>query len=106
MATPTVSEALTITGGNEFGRISRRTIRRSFAPSARAAATNSRSRRLRNSARTSRAVPAQFDTPMAATTVQIDGEKIATRTMAKRKAGSTWKNSVIRIRTSSIGPPA
>ena len=55
MALATSTDVVTITGGSAFGRISRSAMRAWLKPRLRAACTNSDSRRVRNSARTSRA---------------------------------------------------
>ena len=79
-------------------------MRRSREPMERAAFTNSSSRMRMNSARARRATPVQVTTPMAMATVGSVGSKSATSTMASSSGGSTWKNSVIRISTSSTQP--
>ena len=79
-------------------------IRRLREPATRAPFTYSSSRMRRNSARASRAVPVQETTPMAIAIVTSDGVNSMTRTMASSSGGSTWKNSVTRIRTSSTQP--
>ena len=50
------SVALTMMTPTALGRMCRKMIRRSLAPATRAASTNSRSRSVRNSPRTSRAI--------------------------------------------------
>ena len=53
----------------------------------------------------SRAVPVQLTMPMASVTVTSEGENSVTTTIAKSRAGSTWKNSVTRISAASTLPP-
>jgi hypothetical protein len=67
MAAATSMVAATITGPRLFGRMCRTTWRDVLAPRARAASTNSFSRRLKNWARTSRATGIQRKPPMTAT---------------------------------------
>ena len=79
-------------------------IRRLRDPIERAALTNSSSRMRMNSARARRATPVQLTTPIAMATVGRVGENSATSTIASSRGGSTWKNSVMRISTSSTQP--
>ena len=92
-------------GGKAFGRITCSIMRRSVAPTARSAVTYSRSLILRNSARVRRASVVQVVMPMAMITVHRSCENTATMTMANTSGGSTWKNSVTRMRALSIFPP-
>ena len=52
-----------------------------------------------------RAIPGQATTPMANEIVHIEGSNRATSTIANSSAGSTWKNSVKRMRALSSQPP-
>ena len=74
-------------------------------PATMAACTNSRDLRVRTSPRTTRAIGGQLTVAMAMTRLVPEGDRIATRTMAKMKEGMVWKNSVMRISTSSTKPP-
>ncbi len=105
MAVAAISEASTMTDDSALGRISVRTIDRGPLPRTSAAWTNSRARRLRNSARTTRVTGGQDTTAMAATMEPIEGVKIATSRIASTKEGIVWKNSVIRMTRSSTQPP-
>ena len=74
-------------------------------PMALAAFTYSRFFCLRNSARVSLAMAGQDTIPIARTIVIVLAVNSATTTIANSKPGSTWKNSVIRIRMLSTQPP-
>ncbi len=67
IAAATSMVAATITGPSDWAGYAARTCRCVLAPSARAASTNSFSRRLKNCARTSRAAGIQRKPPMTAT---------------------------------------
>ena len=69
-----------------------------------AACTNSRSRMAMNSPRTRRAIGGQLITEIARMMLPLEGVMIATSTIANRKVGMVWKNSVKRISRSSIQP--
>ena len=101
----TISEAVTMIGERQFGRISRSMIRASPMPTVWQACTNSRFRIDRNSPRTSRATAGHDTTAIAATMLPIEGFRIATRRIANRNEGIVWNISVTRITTSSIQPP-
>ena len=105
IAVATMSEPVTMIGERVFGRISRKMIRRSFIPSTTHACTNSRFRIAMNSPRTSRVMGGHVTAAIANTIFSIRAERIATRTIAKMNDGMVWKNSVMRMRTSSIQPP-
>jgi len=98
-------EPSTITGARQFGRIWRQRMRDWLMPSATHACTNSRRRKLKHWARTSRAIDGHETMPIASTVVRIDGLKIVTSTITKMKFGMVWKTSVKRISTSSTQPP-
>ena len=51
-----------------------------------------------------RATAVQLTIPIANVTIASDAPNRATSTIEKSRVGSTWKNSVIRIRTSSTHP--
>ena len=92
-------------GERQFGRMWRTMTRRSGMPRLMQLCTNSRPRSARNSPRTWWATAGQFTMAMASTMLFTDGARMATRTMAKRNVGIVWKNSVVRMRRSSIQPP-
>ncbi len=79
-------------------------MRPSLAPSPVQASTNSRPPSATNSPRTSRAMPGQDTAAMATISLVMEGDRIATIRIASTKAGMVWKNSVIRISTSSTQP--
>ena len=70
-----------------------------------AAWTYSRVRSDSTSPRTSRATGGQLTMAIAATIETMEGCRMATSTIASAKLGTVWKNSVKRIRASSILPP-
>ena len=74
-------------------------------PATIAACTNSRDLMVRTSPRTTRAIGGQLTVAMAMTTLVPEGARMATSTMAKMKDGMVWKNSLMRISTSSTKPP-
>jgi len=67
--------------------------------------TNSRSRRVRNSARTSRATPIQPVRPITVMMVQMDGLRNASTASRRKKRGKTSIRSTNRITTLSTTPP-
>lgn len=106
MALATSTAVVTTSGVIALGRISRKMMRACPAPSVRAARTNSRSRSVMNSPRVRRAMPVQEVTPSANTMAESAGSRMATSTIASRKAGMVWNSSVTRISTASTRPPS
>ena len=92
-------------GDRLLGRIWRRMMVVLLCPVVMAACTNSRVRRLRNSARAKRASGGQLTMAMAATMVVRLGVKMATSTTASTKLGMVWNSSVKRMMASSTLPP-
>ena len=105
MAVATISDASTIIGDSVLGRIWRRIIVVLDWPTRRAASTYSRLRSDINSARTKRATGGQLTIAIASTIEVMLGCMMATSTIASAKLGMVWKNSVKRIKTSSMMPP-
>ncbi|MNT38975.1 hypothetical protein D3C72_1751900 [compost metagenome] len=105
MAVAVISEVVTMTGDAALGRICVKMIRAGDWPMTTAACTNSRSLRVMNSERTNLATGGQDTIAMAPTIEYSDGLKIATSTSAIASCGMVWKNSVPRIRQSSMRPP-
>ena len=104
IAEPTISAACTMIGGNALGRITRNISFMLDAPEAREAMTYSSSRMRRNSERVIRATAVQLTIPMAKVIIGREAPKSATKTIENSKVGKTWKNSVIRMSTSSTIP--
>ncbi len=95
----------TMTTPMAFGRMCRKTMRLFEAPATRAASTNSRSRRLRNSPRTRRASDGQPMSPrtMPRTTAPSP-PKVRPRTAAMTITGITMMRSVKRMSSESMRP--
>ena len=91
-------------GGSAFGNITRKMRLKFLAPLEREAITYSSSRIFRNSARVILATAVQLTIPMAKAIMGSEAPNKATNTMENNSVGKTWKNSVIRIRTSSTQP--
>ena len=104
IALPTISAAWTTIGGRAFGRMTISMSPRSPAPDERDEVTYSISRRRRNSERVTRATAVQLTIPIANVTIASDAPNRATITIENSRVGRTWKNSVMRIRTSSTQP--
>ncbi len=94
----------TINGGKALGRRWRTTTRRPDAPDAWAARTNSVSRREALSARTTRASRGHDVRPRSTTRRSVPGPNRAMATTARKKRGTTWTNSVRRMRALSTNP--
>ena len=105
MALPTIIDPTTMIGGRALGSTCVKMMRASRMPKVRAACTNSRPRKLRNSPRTTRATCGQVTRAMPITVELRDGCRKATSTISSTKLGMIWKNSVTRIRKSSSQPP-
>src|ERR1044071_5015672 len=105
MALPTIMELITTMGGSALGKIWVKMMAPSRMPSTRAAWTNSRALRLRNSPRTTRATCGQVTSAMPMTVEPRLGCRKATSTISSTKLGMIWKNSVTRISRSSPQPP-
>src|SRR5690554_1278077 len=103
---PMPSVAATITGASTFGIRWRSRMRRDEKPSARAAWTNSRSRRLSTSPRTMRVVLGHCVSPSTVMMTAIEGLNSATIMMSSTRRGNASTMSVNRIRTVSTLPPA
>ena len=95
MAAATSMVAATITGPSELGRMWRTICRCVLAPSARAASTNSFSRRLKNCARTTRAAGIQRKPPITST--------ISTKMPTSGPTSDFNPSRKKKISTSSIG---
>ena len=95
----------TRTGARAFGRMCRNTTRKAPAPIDSDQITNSRSRSVRNSARTRRATPIQPVSPMMAMMVQIDGRSSARTARSRKNRGKTSMRSTSRMMTLSSVPP-
>ena len=80
-----------------LGRMCRKTTRSALAPTDSDQMTNSRSRRVRNSARTSRATPIQPVSPITAMMVQIEGLRNASTARSRKKRGKTSMRSTRRM---------
>ncbi len=114
MAMPTISVVCTMIGLMALGRMWRKMMRRSRAPAARAASTNSFSRSDRNSARTIRASvphsrrPNKTAMPSAPSRIHPGKKRISGRTrattMATGSSGRASTRSVNRISAWSTGP--
>ena len=105
MAAATSMVAATITGPRLLGRMCRTTWRVVLAPSARAASTNSFSRRLKNCARTSRATGIQRKPPITATMrmkMPTSSPKAAFSGSRNRKINSSSSGSCGRLRNRSV----
>ena len=95
----------TITGPRLLGRMWRSTCRGTLAPSARAASTNSFSRRLKNCARTSRATGIQRKPPITSTIrmkMPASSPKAAFSGSRNRKISSSSSGSCGRLRNRSV----
>ncbi len=95
----------TSTGAMALGRMCRKTTRQALAPMDSDQMTNSRSRRVRNSARTSRATPIQPVRPITAMIVQMDGWMKARTARSRKNRGNTSIRSTRRMITASTMPP-
>ncbi len=102
LATPRVPA--TMMGLIEFGSRCRVAIRHRRTPRARAASTNSRSRRARNEARVSRATFIQRTRPTMTTIVRKLGPNRALARMSRNRSGSDSMRSTSRMRTLSSQP--
>ncbi len=105
MAAATSMVAATITGPRLLGRMCRTTWREVLAPSARAASTNSFSRRLKNCARTRRATGIQRKPPMTATMrmkMPTSRPKACFSGSRNRKISSSSSGSCGRLRNRSV----
>jgi hypothetical protein len=95
----------TRTGAMALGRMWRNTTRSALAPTDSDQMTNSRSRSVKNSARTRRATPIQPVRPMTAMMVQIDGCKNASTASSRKNRGNTSMRSTRRMMPESMAPP-
>ncbi len=105
IALATITEASVTVGGSALGSTSRNAIATGCMPSARYASTKSRWRRLRISARTSRAGPVHELAAIATTMLVTEAPITVTSASARMKPGTVWNASVMRISVSSIQPP-
>ena len=105
MASGMLMMAVTKIGAEAFGRMWRKMIFQPLWPIERAARTYSLSRRVRNSARTKRAVPVQLTRPITAMMIQMFGPRMAMALRIRKNEGKQSRASTIRMRTLSIHPP-
>ena len=94
MAVAMRMDALTIICGITLGIISWNMIENFLQPMERAAVTNSCSRNVKNSPRTTRAQLGQPMKPMTMTMSARLGPKMAESRMPTKNMGSIWKDSV------------
>ena len=104
-AAATMTAASETTGVSALGSTSRKAISKGRMPMTRAAATKSRSRRERISARVMRAGCIQAPMAMPSTMVGTRGPVTEMSASVSRKAGTVWKASATRISASSTQPP-
>ena len=103
MKIPSEIVATTMTGARALGRMCRTRIRRSVAPSARAASTKSASLTEITAPRMMRAIWVQPSTTSARTTVAtLRASKACRKTMAPSRSGMAKKTSVRRDSTESV----
>ena len=100
----TTSTRLASISGRTAGRMWRRRMWASPAPTAWARMTYLRSRTESVCARMSRAVPVQPRKPMTRMIVPSEGPRIATSTIISARSGMTRKKSVIRMRSEPTQP--
>src|SRR5262245_15457865 len=105
IALATSNEPVTISGDKAFGSTWPTRIGMSRWPATMAACTNSRALMVSTSPRTTLAMGGQLTVAMAMTRLVPEGARMATNTMAKMKDGMVWKNSLTRIKRSSMTPP-
>src|SRR5579875_2159617 len=98
MLSPTANDAATITGASALGIRWRSKTRDGAAPRARAAATKSRSRNERTSARTRRATPIHESSPITRMMIPSANLFVSASTAITRKnVGNESSASTIRI---------
>ena len=97
--------AATKTGARVFGNTWRKMIRKSVAPSARAATTYSKDLAFRNSPRVRRATVGQFVIPMTTMMLKMLCGKNATTVMIRKNVGIVSMISIRRDATISTMPP-
>ena len=105
MASGILTMAVTKIGAAAFGMMCRKIIFHPLCPIERAARTYSLSRRVRNSARTSLAVPVQLTRPITAMIIQIFGPRIAMAVRIRKNDGKQSNASTMRMSKLSIQPP-
>ena len=91
--------------GMAFTSTCRPRIRPWLAPSARAASTKSRARRVRHSPRTMRATGAQVTRPTTSAVLRRLAPKSATTTRMRNSAGTDMNTSATRMIPVSTAPP-
>lgn len=105
IAPPIRNVADTMTGAIAFGRMCLKIILALLAPSARAASTNSCSRKDRNWPLTILASPGHEVSPITSIMLKILLSTIDTIVISKKKVGNDMTISVNRMRILSIAPP-
>src|SRR6266545_161342 len=105
MAAGMPSVIATSTGATALGRMWRKTTRSAPAPTDSDQTTNSRSRSVRNSARTNRVTPIHPVSPITDMMVQMEGRRTASTARSRKKRGKTSIRSTTRMTTPSTMPP-